>query len=153
MRERFRRRERATSQSGRAPGSSNDLWEFYEARSETDRSSLPEQQRGILAILDVRQEVASGGFDSYFRYWGGNTAAEALHALPLVLGDEWEDVLREAMSVLGDPYPSDIGVRVARLEEAGVEERMFVLDQRLSALEAASDADVRLAAALAAIQR
>lgn len=143
----------ATPQNGRASRSANDLWEFYEARSETGRASLSDQERGILAILDMRQEVSSGGFDSYFRYWGGDTAEEALRALPLFLGSEWENVLREAMGVLGDPYPSDIGAREVRLEEAGVEERLFVLDQRLSALGTTSDADARLTAALAAIRR
>ncbi len=29
---------------------------------------------GIAAICDLRQEVNSGGFDSYFRYWGGDSA-------------------------------------------------------------------------------
>ncbi|MDY0828751.1 DUF4375 domain-containing protein [Microbacterium sp. BG28] len=141
-----------TSESGSAPATSRNVWEFYETRSETDRSSLSEQERGILAILDLRQEVASGGFDSYFRYGGGNTAEEALRALPVFLGNDWEDVLREAMSVLGEPYPTDIDVRELRLEEAGAEERLSLLDRRVGVLEGTSDSDARLSAALAEIR-
>jgi hypothetical protein len=41
--------------------------------------------------------VNSGGFENYFRAWGGNSAGDALAALPTLLGHEWADLLRAAM--------------------------------------------------------
>lgn len=133
-------------------GSSNDVWEFYTAKSETDRSSLTESERGILAILDLRQEVASGGFDSYFRYWGGDTAAEALTALPIFLDEDWASVLREAMNTLGSPYPNDSVTRERLLDESAAEDWLSTLDERIYELEVAADTDARLSEALAALR-
>ncbi|WP_406051581.1 DUF4375 domain-containing protein [Kribbella sp. NBC_00889] len=47
------------------------VWEFYEALVEGSRQDLTPVQRGVAAICDLRQEVNSGGFDSYFSHWGG----------------------------------------------------------------------------------
>jgi len=44
-----------------------DLWQFYESLNGA-RDGLSAQERGVAAICDLRQEVNSGGFDSYFRY-------------------------------------------------------------------------------------
>jgi hypothetical protein len=59
----------------------------------------------VAAICDLRQEVNSGGFDSYFRYWGGDSASDALRALPGILGTEWAKLLSAAMGFLGADYP------------------------------------------------
>ena len=61
---------------------------------------MTDRQRAVLAICDLRQEVNSGGFDRYFRHYGGSSAHEALSALPAVLGAEWAALFREAMDLL-----------------------------------------------------
>ena len=49
---------------------------------------------------DNNRRVVVGicGFDRSFRYGGGDTAEEALTALPIFLNDEWAGVLYEAMT-------------------------------------------------------
>lgn len=147
------------SAAGRADGESpagepsEDVWVFYNDHFETDRSMLTEDERGLLAILDLRQEVASGGFDSYLSGWGGNTAVDALDALPAALGTEWADVLRDAMGLLGSPYPNDPDERYEILQSRDTEEELDALDARLNTLEATSDVDARLGAVLAALHR
>lgn len=59
-----------------------DVWDVYNTLSQHNRSSLNGDQRGLLAVCDLRQEVNSGGFDAYFRYWGGDSAPMALATLP-----------------------------------------------------------------------
>lgn len=49
------------------------IWEFYEALGDQPRGELTPTMQGLGAVRDLRQEVNSGGFDSYFRYWGGDT--------------------------------------------------------------------------------
>jgi hypothetical protein len=46
-----------------------DVWSFYELANDTDRARFSDVERAVLAICDLRQEVNSGGFDSYLRYW------------------------------------------------------------------------------------
>lgn len=143
------RRRSSTSEE-----SSADVWAFYNARSDTDRSTLTADERGILAILDLRQEVAADGFVGYFSYWGGDIAEEALSALPDILGEEWAEVLREAMRLLGTPYPRDLDVRFEMLlDNDSLGDALNALDQRLHDLEARSDADAILGGALAALHR
>ena len=125
-----------------------DVWKFYEALAETSRADLTSRQRGVAAICDLRQEVASGGFDCYFSYWGGDTAQEALEALPTSLGQDWAVLLSEAMDLLGSPYPTDQGSREARVDSLGPDDPFAALDQRLYDLEAVTDADDLLSALL-----
>lgn len=125
-----------------------DVWTFYEALGESSREDLTPQQRGVAAICDLRQEVNSGGFDSYFSYWGGDTAQEALKALPASLGDEWVRLLSEAMGLFGHPYPTHPDARAALIEELHLQEALGVLDERFYALEAATDPDARLSGLL-----
>lgn len=124
-----------------------DIWTFYERLSDGDRARLTPRRRGLVAICDLRQEVNSGGFDSYFSYWGGNTASEALALLPTALGEEWAVLLREAMGRLGATYPTSENERTEIMDdlEGGAFED---LDDRFFALEAASQADARLSAML-----
>lgn len=56
------------------------------------RDSLSPVEREVAAISDLRQEVNSGGFDGYFRYWGDDSAIVARAALPSVLRRDWAEV-------------------------------------------------------------
>lgn len=132
------------SQSHSVSNVPTDVWTFYEQAADTDRSSLTDVQRAALAICDLRQEVNAGGFDAYFRYWGGNTAPEALAALPAALGDEWASLLNEAMQLLGPTYPSDPDTRADLLDQEGLSTRLDALDTRYYELEGSVDADQRL---------
>ncbi len=126
-----------------------DAWSFYKEHGlERDRGGLGEVEIAVLAVLDLRQEVNSGGFDAYFRYWGGDTAPEALAALPRMLGAAWADLLRDAMALLGPDYPIDTNPRQERLDAAGIDDALDSMDRRFYDLEASIDADSLLTAFL-----
>ncbi|NND01439.1 MAG: DUF4375 domain-containing protein [Acidimicrobiia bacterium] len=121
--------------------SETDVWDFYMSLSDRDREHLTAAQRDVAAICDLRQEVNSGGFDSYFRYWGGNTANRALSSLDRVLGNEWAELLREAMLLLGPEYPTDVDDRETALDAGALGAPLDALDVRFYDLEATTDAD------------
>ena len=123
-----------------------DVWSLYGDLGGSDPASLSDAQRGFVAILDLRQEVNAGGFDNYFRAWGGNSASEAMGALPGVLGQKWATLLHEAMQVVGSPYPQDDpDQRAARLDaNTAADVTLSALDERFYDLEAAADVDARL---------
>ncbi|WP_165956861.1 DMP19 family protein [Kribbella antibiotica] len=121
-----------------------DAWAFYEQYAESDRSSLSERERQVLAVCDFRQEVNSGGFDSYFRYSGGDTALTAITALPRLLGSRWADLLGEAVALFGAPYPLDPDDRSEKVGSFDLDE----LDKRFYTLEASTNADGKLTEAL-----
>jgi hypothetical protein len=106
-----------------------DVWQFYESLTGT-REGMSTDQRAVAAICDLRQEVNSGGFDSYFRYCGGDSASDALRALPDILGTEWAELLSAAADE-----------REARIDELQLDERFDELDARFFDLEAATEAD------------
>ena len=122
------------------------MWDAYVEFGEADRSGLPIRQQRLYAVLDLRQEVNSGGFDSYFRYWGDDTAEIALDALPELLGEEWAVLLRDAVSLMGTPYPRATDDRAAILDAGDFDDALAALDDRLYRLEAVEDIDGRLAA-------
>jgi hypothetical protein len=102
---------------------------------------LTKEEAEVAAICDLRQEVNSGGFDSYFRYWGANSAELALIALPTVLGQDWADLLRSAIAQFGTDYPVDVHLRERLLDGTSVSEALETLDARFLDLEASVDAD------------
>ena len=122
------------------------MWALYAELGDRPRESLSDVERQLLAILDLRQEVNAGGFDAYLRGWGGDSALDALQALPGALGQPWADLLDEAVRVVGSPYPEgDPDERGARLDaDPGAGATLDALDHRLYALEAAEDVDARL---------
>ena len=79
----------------------SDVWDRYGQLADQEPAALTPAQRGLVAVCDLRQEVNAGGFDTYFRAWGGNSADVALAALPDLLGQEWADLLQSAMTLLG----------------------------------------------------
>ena len=125
-----------------------DVWSFYESLGGGDRTGLTQIEREIAAICDLRQEVNGGGFDVYFRYWGGDTAEVAADAIGRLLGEEWAAVLSEAMAKLGQVYPSTVAERETVLTDA-VSAAFEAFDERYFLLEASTNADELLSAALA----
>ena len=126
-----------------------DIWEIYEQFAQSDRSSMDEKHRGLLAVCDLRQEVASGGLDSYFRYQGADSAPAALAALPEILGSEWANLLEEAMDLFGAPFPINCDDRARFIDDHDLEESLGELERRLYDLEEAIDADACLNAYIA----
>lgn len=122
-----------------------EIWDQYHRFGAEDRSGMPEAHQQVFAILDWRQEMASGGFDAYFRYWGGNTAQMALTALPGSLGVDWATLLREAMALFGAAYPTDPDARAELIDDLDLDAALEALDERFAALEARDDADAMLA--------
>jgi hypothetical protein len=126
-----------------------DIWDIYNRVGQLDRAAMNAAKRGILAVCDLRSEVNSGGFDSYFRYWGGNTAPDALTVLPALLGQAWADLLSEAMSLLGPQYPIEPTARERWLTTRDLDDQLGDLDTRYFALEINTDGDARLNAYVA----
>ena len=126
------------------------MWDVYGQLADRDPASLTEAQRRLVAICDLRQEVNAGGFDNYFRTWGGNSAVDAVAALPSVLGSEWTDLLRSAVVLFGPRYPTEPDERGEKIDRGNVFDRLQQLDERFYALEASSDADAKLNAYIAA---
>lgn len=122
----------------------SDVWDRYAQLADQEPAALTPAQRGLVAVCDLRQEVNAGGFDTYLRAWGGNSADVALAALPDLLGQEWADLLQSAMALLGTTYPSHPDERGETLDRLDLDDRLHELDERFYALEAGSDADVRL---------
>jgi hypothetical protein len=127
-----------------------DVWDLYGQLTDRDPATLTETQRRLVAICDLRQEVDAGGFDNYFRTWGGNSATDAIAALPALLGSEWADLLRSAMVLFGPRYPHDPDERAAKIDNSDLFDRFRQLDERFHAVESATDADARLNAFIAA---
>lgn len=126
-----------------------DVWAYYESMQGAERTRLSAVQRSVLAVCDLRQKVNSGGFDSYFRYWGGDSAPDAVAVLAGVLGAEWGEVLQEAMALFGPGYPDDSTDRERILDSIGLDETLEKLDRRFFDLEATTDADAMMTAHLA----
>lgn len=122
----------------------SNVWDAYAAIGERPRAELNDAQRDLAAVCDLRQEVNAGGFDAYFRYWGGDSAPVAVRAFASLLGQDWADLLREAMALLGPDYPTDTDTRARRLDDLRLDEQFQQLDNRYFALEADVDADARL---------
>lgn len=125
-----------------------DVWDMYGRLADQDPAALTPAQRGFVAVCDLRQEVNAGGFDNYFRAWGGNSADAALAALPSLLGQEWADLLGSAMGLFGPSYPSDPDERGDVLDQLDLDGRLQEMDERFYDLEAGTDADARLNAFL-----
>jgi hypothetical protein len=124
------------------------VWDVYAVSGQRDRAVLPVARQQLFAICDLRQEVMSGGFDSYFRYWGGNTAKRALVGLSRYLGPDWASLLRGGMSLFGADYPGDADERARIIDERGLDDALSVLDSRIQELEARDDVDALLTAAI-----
>lgn len=105
------------------------------------RDRLSPVQRRVAAICDLRQEINAGGFDAYFRYWGGNTAQEALAAIGKALGPDWAVLLREAILIFGSDYPINADDRLDRLDAPTVQADLDDIDRRYFELENSLDAD------------
>jgi hypothetical protein len=125
-----------------------DVWDFYGQRADQDRSTLTAAHRGLVAVCDLRQEVNAGGFENYLGAWGGNSAEDALTALPVLLGQEWADLLNAAMGLLGPAYPRDPDERGNAIDQRDLYDRLQELDERYYDLESSTDADARLNAYL-----
>ncbi|HZW41901.1 MAG TPA: DUF4375 domain-containing protein, partial [Agromyces sp.] len=90
----------------------------------------------------LRQEVDSGGFDSYFRYTGGDTAALAVEGARL-LSPQWSALIEDAYRSLGSPYPLDIHSREQILDRLEKEQPDLLtrFDERKYALESEEPLD------------
>ena len=125
-----------------------NVWSFYEALGEANRDGLTPVEQQVAAICDLRQEVNSGGFDTYFQRWGGNTAPTALAGLRPLLGQPWELLLKDALALFEGPYPLDADQREDILDTLETDQALNELDGRFYELEATTDADQALTRAL-----
>lgn len=116
-----------------------DGWSVYERLQDEERTELSDDASALMALGDLRQEVNSGGFDAYLRFWGADTAPRALAVCRSTAGlAALADVLEDALSRLG-AYSPDADARAEALDSAGVD--LDDLDERFSEIEAAVDLD------------
>lgn len=102
-------------------------------------TSWTADERTLFGGQMLRQEVASGGFDSYLRYSGAQSLSGAIEAAAL-LGPGWIELLREVEATLRETSPGDFDAREALLDELP-EDLLDAWDARLLELEATSTAD------------
>ena len=123
-----------------------NIWQLYEAYATPEsRRPLSDEQRQLLALCDLRQEVNSGGFDSYLRFWGADTASDALAIVGGALGEPWRQVLVEALDIFGSANPRTADERAEALDDAAeADDVLGVLDERFFELEGSQDADAAL---------
>lgn len=123
-----------------------DVWQRYEVYATPEsRRPLSDEQRQLLAVCDLRQEVNSGGFDSYLRFWGADTASDALAIVGGALGEPWRQILVEALDIFGSTPPSTADERAQVLDDAAeADDVLGSLDQRFFDLEGSQDADAAL---------
>lgn len=124
------------------------VWDFYGALGEDARHGLTATEQPVAAICDLRQEVNAGGFDSYFRYGGGNTAPAALAGLPTTLGPEWAVLLTEALGLFGESYPMDPDARADVIDDLQLDQAFEDLGHKFLVLEGQTDADTLLCHAI-----
>ncbi|HMM95829.1 DUF4375 domain-containing protein [Phycicoccus sp.] len=123
-----------------------DIWQLYGAYATPEsRRPLSDEQRQLLAVCDLRQEVNSGGFDTYLRFWGADTAPDALAIVEGALGEPWRQGLVEALDIFGTANPSTADERAEVLDDAAEADDMLgMLDERFYELEGSQDADAAL---------
>lgn len=116
-----------------------DCWSAYEQLQDRPRDGLSDAEMALVCLGDLRQEVNSGGFDSYLRYWGANTAPQAVATCRSVseLG-ALAEVLVEALDRIGT-YDPDPDVRFEAIDSRDV--TFDDLDDRFYEIEADADLD------------
>ena len=112
-----------------------------EERDPTSMARMSDEQRTVFTINMLRQEVNSGGFDSYFLSSSGDTAPIAAKTIGL-LGPRWSELVNDAMALFDQPYPVDPDVRRDRIDT--FQDELDALDQRLYELESSTEADSKL---------
>jgi hypothetical protein len=118
-------------------------WAIFERLWDRNPADLTPDELLLVAVCSVRQEVNSGGFDSYFRYAYGDTAPSAVDAATAMGSTDLAALISQGISRLGvDPYERDCSVREARIDDLDLD--FEDLDQAFYALEAADDLDARM---------
>lgn len=118
-------------------------WSIFETLWDTDRSGLSRDQRLLVALAGLRQEVNSGGFDRYFRYSYGADAPAAVDAANEVSCPALGALILEGIARLDlDHYPAEASTREDRIDALDVE--FDDLDASFYALEDQDDLDARM---------
>jgi hypothetical protein len=132
--------------------SATDVWALHEQLRARNPSSLTANQRLVLAFGEVRTEVNSGGFDSYFRYYShARNAPLAAGAARLADCPALAEIIDTAIALIGSDVLrlGDQEAIADRLEQ--LQQALEDLDRRFYHLEATTDLDAaqaRLAARL-----
>jgi hypothetical protein len=123
-----------------------DGWNAYESLVGRDWDTLTDDERALVAVGTLREEVNNGGFDQYFFNSAGDLAPWAVDTLVSLDLSPLERLLRRAMAVLGtDPYPLGRAQRQDRLEELGQTDEAFEdLDEEYYDLESRLDLDASM---------
>ena len=115
-------------------------WSLFEQLVTADQVALSDDQRSLVALGFVRQEVNSGGFDRYFRYAYGDSAETARETARSVGCEPLAVLIERGIDRIGlAPYPRDAEVREAQIDDGDIE--FDDLDDSFFNLEAGTDLD------------
>jgi hypothetical protein len=81
-----------------------DEWPFPLASS---KSQFPDEQILLFAIMYGNSDISNGGLEQFFGNHTGGFAPETAEGLELINATFASQVLREAISLFGSPYPRD----------------------------------------------
>ena len=122
------------------------IWDLIGIPDGHDRrlDDLTPGQRGVYGLQVMLAEVDNGGFDQYFWNSTGSLHSEATEGARLIGAPPWIDLLEEASTLVGDPYPRHRAERLGRLDvlRAAGRERLASLDDRAYALSRDPDTDL-----------
>ncbi len=123
---------------------SSDAWTIFEQLQHHDPASLTGDERLVLALGEIRTEVNSDGFDSYFQYPRRKNAPIASEAARLAGCPALATLVEEAIAVVGRDVlrSDDEDALYDRLEQ--VEGDLGDLDKRFYDLEKTADLDTAL---------
>ena len=120
-----------------------DPWERWSDLSSLDVASVVGPARSLFSLGWMRTELNNGGFDQLFFNAAGDSVPYAEAAAREAGWTELADVLKRAMSVLGQPYPPDTAARqeVLRALTESEQRRLDRMDDEYFDLEMSSDLD------------
>jgi hypothetical protein len=118
-------------------------WAVFESIFDRSPDELTPAELPLVAVCSVRQEVNSGGFDSYFRYSNGDTAPAAVEAAKAMGSSDLAALISQAIDRLGmESYPADCSARESRIDDLDL--AFDDLDEAFYAPEASDDLDARM---------
>jgi hypothetical protein len=108
-----------------------DEIEIYQGPDEFVRTfaAVPRHAGLLFAAHFSQSEICNGGFAQFFSNSTGVLAPEAIEAFKTIGQDFIAEIIREACSLFGDPFPRDRSLRQGKLEKIGAA-LLDSLDQR-----------------------
>jgi hypothetical protein len=124
-----------------------DEIEIYQGPEEFARTfaAVPRPAGLLYAAHFCQSEVCNGGFDQFFSNSTGVLAPEAVEGFKAIGQDFVAEILQEACSLFGEPFPRERSLRQSKLEAID-SELLDTLDQRFYGIIQSENAGFEAAA-------